>query len=79
MAARGALPLEPIELATVLFAPVLAEGSAFGQGEAGAVAPAGVSVAVGAFLFGVHWITQRRDEVQQASQESTGDTGNLSQ
>ena len=33
-------------------------------------------VLAGAFLFGVHWITQRRDEVQQASQESTSDTGN---
>ncbi len=42
-----------LALATVLFAPVLAAGSAFGQGVAGAVAPAGISVAVGAFLFGV--------------------------
>ncbi len=33
-------------------------------------------VLAGAFLFGVHWITQRRDEVQQASQESTNDTPN---
>ncbi|MEE8516961.1 MAG: YeeE/YedE family protein [Alphaproteobacteria bacterium] len=41
-----------LALATLLFAPVLAAGSAFGEGVAGAVAPAGVSVAVGAFLFG---------------------------
>lgn len=42
-----------LALGTLLFAPVLAAGSAFGEGVAGAVAPAGVSVAVGAFLFGV--------------------------
>jgi len=28
-------------------------------------------VLAGAFLFGVHWITQRRDEVQQAESESS--------
>ncbi len=33
-------------------------------------------VLAGVFLFGVHWITQRRDEVQQASLESTSDSGN---
>lgn len=39
--------------ATVLFAPVLAQGTAFGRPVVGAVAPLGVSVAVGALLFGV--------------------------
>lgn len=39
--------------ATVLFAPVLAQGSWFGREIAGAVAPAGVQVAAGAFLFGI--------------------------
>jgi hypothetical protein len=42
-----------LAVATVLFAPVLATGSVFGQPVAGAVAPAGVQVAAGAFLFGV--------------------------
>lgn len=40
-------------VATVLFAPVLAAGSVFGHAVAGAVAPAGVPVAIGAFLFGI--------------------------
>ncbi len=40
-------------LATVLFFPALAAGSLFGHPVAGNVAPAGVSVAVGALLFGV--------------------------
>ena len=35
------------------FAPLLAAGSAFGQPLRGAVSPAGVAVAVGAFIFGV--------------------------
>ena len=39
--------------ASLAFAPLLAGGSAFGQGLAGALAPVGVSVALGAFLFGV--------------------------
>ena len=39
--------------ATLLFAPVLAHGTWFGREVTGAVAPAGVSVAVGAFLFGI--------------------------
>ena len=39
--------------ASVVFAPLLAQGSAFGQGLSDAVAPVGVSVALGAFLFGV--------------------------
>ncbi len=39
--------------ATVLFAPVLAAGEIFGRPVAGAVAPAGVSVLVGAFVFAV--------------------------
>ena len=39
--------------ATVLFVPVLAAGTAFGHGVVGAVAPVSVSMAFGAFLFGV--------------------------
>jgi uncharacterized membrane protein YedE/YeeE len=42
-----------LALATAVFLPVLAEGSLFGRPIGGAVAPFGVSVAVGAFLFGV--------------------------
>lgn len=38
---------------TVLFAPLLASGTAFGREVTGAVAPVGVSVAAGAFLFGI--------------------------
>ena len=40
-------------LATLLFFPVLAEGSLFGRSVIGAVAPVGVSVAFGAFVFGI--------------------------
>ena len=39
--------------ASIAFAPLLAGGSAFGQSLGGALAPVGLSVAVGAFLFGV--------------------------
>ena len=39
--------------AIVLFAPILAEGQAFGQGVTGAVAPVSVSMVVGAFVFGI--------------------------
>lgn len=39
--------------AMLLFAPVLSAGAAFGHPVAGAVAPAGLSVAVGALLFGL--------------------------
>ena len=39
--------------ASVVFVPLLAGGSAFGQSLAGAIAPVGVSVAIGAFLFGL--------------------------
>lgn len=39
--------------ATVLFAPLLASGELFGTAVGGAVAPAGVSVLVGAFLFAI--------------------------
>lgn len=39
--------------AMLLFAPVLAAGEMFGHGVAGAVAPVGVSMVLGAFLFGV--------------------------
>ena len=38
--------------ASVVFVPLLAGGSAFGQGLAGAIAPVGVSVAIGAFIAG---------------------------
>lgn len=40
-------------LAMLLFAPVLARGEAFGHGVTGAVAPAGLQVAIGSFLFGL--------------------------
>ncbi|MDP6572465.1 MAG: YeeE/YedE family protein [Rhodospirillales bacterium] len=39
--------------ATVLFAPILAQGEAFGHGAGGAVAPVGISMALGAFVFGI--------------------------
>ncbi|OGB09557.1 MAG: hypothetical protein A3E79_10565 [Burkholderiales bacterium RIFCSPHIGHO2_12_FULL_61_11] len=39
--------------ATLLFAPVLAAGSAFGREVVGALAPVGWQVAAGAFLFGI--------------------------
>jgi uncharacterized protein len=42
-----------LALAMLLFAPVLAQGEAFGQQVTGAVAPLGIQVAVGAFLFGL--------------------------
>lgn len=42
-----------LALTTTLFAPVLAVGSFWGQDVGGAWAPVGVSVAVGAFMFGV--------------------------
>ncbi len=42
-----------LALTTLLFAPVLASGLAFGQEVGGAWAPVGVSVAAGAFLFGI--------------------------
>lgn len=41
-----------LALATVLFAPVLAAGAAFGQPVSGAVAPVGAQVVAGAFMFG---------------------------
>ena len=42
-----------LAVTTVLFAPVLAAGSFLGREVAAAVAPVGVSVASGAFLFGI--------------------------
>lgn len=42
-----------IGLASLLFAPTLAGGTAFGHAAVGAVAPAGLQVAVGSFLFGL--------------------------
>lgn len=42
-----------LALATILFAPGLADGVVFGRAINGAVAPIGVQVAVGAFLFGL--------------------------
>jgi len=40
-------------LAMLVFLPLLAEGTVFGRGVGGAVAPVGVSVLIGAFLFGL--------------------------
>lgn len=42
-----------LALGTILFAPVLAAGEVFGHAVGGAWAPVGLSVAAGAFLFGV--------------------------
>src|SRR4051795_2285963 len=42
-----------LAIACALFFPVLADGSLFGQPVKGLIAPVGVSVAVGAFLFGI--------------------------
>lgn len=42
-----------IGLAMLLFAPFLASGEAFGRPVGGAVAPAGVRVALGSFIFGL--------------------------
>jgi uncharacterized protein len=42
-----------LALATALFAPVLAAGGVFGHEAAGATAPFGWQVAIGAFLFGI--------------------------
>ncbi|NQU59850.1 MAG: YeeE/YedE family protein [Rhodospirillales bacterium] len=39
--------------AMLLFAPVLAEGKIFGHGVSGAIAPVGISMAFGAFIFGI--------------------------
>jgi uncharacterized protein len=47
-----AAQLVMLGLAMLLFAPILARGEALGHGVVGAVAPAGVQVAVGSFLFG---------------------------
>ncbi len=42
-----------LSIATALFFPVLASGSLFGQPVSGLVSPAGISVVVGAFIFGI--------------------------
>lgn len=42
-----------LAVATVLFAPFLAAGAVLGTQVGGAVAPAGVSVLIGAFIFAV--------------------------
>ncbi|BAZ09950.1 YeeE/YedE family protein [Calothrix sp. NIES-4071] len=42
-----------LAVATVLFAPVLASGTAFGQEVKGSIAPVGVQGAIGALLFGI--------------------------
>ena len=42
-----------LAVATLLFAPFLSSGEAFGMPVAGSLAPASVSVAVGAFMFGI--------------------------
>ncbi len=39
--------------AVLLFAPILAQGQAFGHGVGGAVAPVSLSMAFGAFIFGI--------------------------
>ncbi len=39
--------------AILLFAPILAQGDAFGHGVVGALAPVSISVALGAFVFGI--------------------------
>lgn len=39
--------------AILLFAPILAQGEAFGHGVGGAVAPVSISMALGAFVFGI--------------------------
>ncbi len=51
----GAVSAQLVMLAagTALFAPTLAEGMIFGQRVFGAIAPAGVQVAAGAFMFGL--------------------------
>ncbi|MCM2306672.1 MAG: YeeE/YedE family protein [Sulfuritalea sp.] len=48
---RAQLPM--LALATLLFAPVLAAGEFLGQPVGGAVAPLGLQVIAGAFLFGI--------------------------
>ena len=42
-----------LAVATLLFAPMLASGEVLGRAVGGAVAPAGVSVLVGAFIFAI--------------------------
>ncbi|MGF1610700.1 MAG: YeeE/YedE family protein [Kiloniellales bacterium] len=42
-----------LAVATAIFLPLLAQGSLFGQALGGAIAPLGVSVLVGALLFGI--------------------------
>ncbi|MBD2035872.1 YeeE/YedE family protein [Leptolyngbya sp. FACHB-321] len=42
-----------LAIATLLFAPVLANGSVFDQSVRGAISPVGVQGAIGAFLFGI--------------------------
>lgn len=42
-----------LAIATILFAPVLASGSVWGQPVRGAISPVGVQGAIGAFLFGI--------------------------
>lgn len=42
-----------LAIATLLFAPILASGTVWGQNVRGAIAPIGLSGAIGAFLFGI--------------------------
>lgn len=42
-----------LAVATLLFAPMLASGEVMGHAVGGAVAPAGVSVLIGAFVFAI--------------------------
>lgn len=47
------LHLLMIALTTIVFLPLLHQGSLFGQGVVGAVAPTGIAVLAGSFLFGI--------------------------
>lgn len=42
-----------LTVATLLFAPILSDGIVLGRSVSGALAPAGLQVAIGAFLFGI--------------------------
>jgi uncharacterized protein len=42
-----------LAVAMILFAPILAKGEVFGHGVGGAIAPVGLSMVFGAFIFGI--------------------------
>jgi hypothetical protein len=48
-----AAQMDMLVAAILLFAPILAQGSAFGHGVTGSIAPASLSMGFGAFLFGI--------------------------